>query len=273
MEEEIKEIIENALIEDIGTGDITTELTIPEGVEVKATIIAKEDCVVCGLDIAGTVFSILDDRVEYAKKLNDGESAKEGDVLVEICGDARAILTGERVALNFLQRMCGIATKTKSCTKKVIGEKTRILDTRKTTPGLRVIEKYAVKCGGGHNHRRGLFDEILIKDNHIKLAGLKNSVTSAKASGKKVEVEARTLDEVNEAVECGADVIMLDNMSHEDMKKAVEIIKGKAIIEVSGGIQKKDIEWISSLGVDFISMGSLTHSVESVDIAMYIEKS
>jgi nicotinate-nucleotide pyrophosphorylase (carboxylating) len=266
----IKNIVRMALEEDIGPGDITTKCTIPSGMKVKAVLCAKEDCVICGLGIAEAVFKMLDDGVKFKSILKDGDHVNKGKIIAEIEGDARVILSGERTALNFMQRLSGIATKTKEMVESVNGAK--VLDTRKTTPGLRLLEKYAVKCGGGENHRKGLYDEILIKDNHIKLVGLGNAVGRAKKTGKRIEVEVRNLREVSEALDSGADIIMLDNMPLETMKKAVRAIGGRAIVEVSGGVNKDNIGRISKLGVDWISVGSLTHSVKSVNIGLDIEK-
>lgn len=272
MEEEVRKIVRNALDEDVGTGDITTQSTIPSGTRVRAVIRAKEDCIVCGLDVAEIVFTTLDDGVKFKNAVKDCDAVKSGQTLAEVEGDARAILTGERTALNFLQRLSGIATKTRKMAGKINNGKTKLLDTRKTTPGLRGLEKYAVRCGSGHNHRKGLYDEILIKDNHIKLVGLKNAVLNAKKTGKRVEVETKTIEEVTEAIDSGADVIMLDNMNMVEMKKAVRAIGDRAIVEVSGGVDESNIGKIASLGVDWISVGALTHSVKSVDIGLDIEK-
>ncbi len=269
---EIKEIVRKSLEEDINSGDKTTEKIIPKGIKVKAVIVAKEDCVICGLGVAEAVFKSLDDGVKFKCTVRDGDPVKKGHVIAEMEGEASAVLTGERTALNFLQRLSGIATKTRKMAERIRDTKARVLDTRKTTPGLRVLEKYAVMCGGGQNHRKGLYDEFLIKGNHIKLVGLRNAVLSAKETGKRVEVETKTLREVTDAVDSGADVIMLDNMPLGKMKKAVHAIGDKAIIEVSGGVNENNIGKIAKLGVDWISVGSLTHSVKSVDIGLYVEK-
>ncbi len=272
MQMKTESIVKSALDEDIGSGDITTESVIPKGMKVHAEIKAKEDCIICGLDVAEMVFSQLDSSVEFRKLSDDGKRAKAGEVIAEIRGNARAILTGERTALNFLQRLSGIATKAGEMSEIVKKSGVDVLDTRKTTPGLRALEKYAVRCGGCRNHRMGLYDQVLIKDNHITLVGLQNAVRNAKRTGKKVEVEARDMAEVKDAVAAGADIIMLDNMSSGDMRAAVREIAGKAVIEVSGGVNKGRLRELTGLGVQWISIGSLTHSVRSIDIGMYIRR-
>ncbi|MBN2331307.1 MAG: carboxylating nicotinate-nucleotide diphosphorylase [Candidatus Aenigmarchaeota archaeon] len=269
-ERELKRIAGDALEEDIGSGDITTDAIIPPRKRAKACLIAKENCIVCGLRVAEAVFKALDTDAEFVGKVYDGDTAEAGQVIAEVQGDARALLAGERTALNFLQRMSGISTTTKKYADILRGYDVKLLDTRKTTPGLRVLEKYAVRTGGGGNHRAGLYDAILIKDNHIKLAGMKAAVMKAKETGKRVEVEACSIDEVRGALEAGADVIMLDNMPNGDIEKAVGIIGKRSIIEVSGGIDEDNIESIAKLGVDWISVGRLTHSVPSVEISMEI---
>jgi len=267
-----RRIVRTALEEDIGPGDITTDAVIGADTSAVAELRAKEDCVICGLDMAEAVFLVLDDKMKFRRMAKDGDTVKSGQVLAEITGNARALLTGERTALNFLQRLSGIATKTHELSEKIKKHGVKLLDTRKTTPGLRELEKYAVKTGGGQNHRFGLFDGVLIKDNHIRLAGISKAVKDAKGTGKKVEVEAGTLEDVKEAVEAGADIIMLDNMSLEEMRDAVKLIGKKAVIEVSGSVDEGNIEEIAKLDVDWISMGKLTHSVKAVDIGMYIMK-
>lgn len=270
--EKIHKVVKMALEEDIGPGDITTMAVIPADMTSRAELKTNEDCIVCGLDVAEQVFLALDENAKLQKMVSDGDRAKSGQLLVEITGNARALLMGERTALNFLQRLSGIATKTHELAEKIKNYNVKLLDTRKTTPGMRELEKYAVRCGSGHNHRKGLYDEILIKDNHIKLVGLKNAVLNAKKTGKRVEVEAKTLEEVTEALDSSADVIMLDNMNMVEMKKAVRAIGDRAIVEVSGGVDESNIGKIASLGVDWISVGALTHSVKSVDIGLDIEK-
>lgn len=267
-----RRIVRTALEEDIGPGDITTDAVIGADISAVAELRAKEDCVICGLDVAGEVFLVLDDKMKFRRLAKDGDEVKSGHVLAEITGNARALLTGERTALNFLQRLSGIATKTHELSEKIKKHGVKLLDTRKTTPGLRELEKYAVRTGGGQNHRFGLFDGVLVKDNHIRLTGISKAVKDAKGTGKKVEVEAGSLEDVKEAVEAGADIIMLDNMSLEEMRDAVKLIGKKAVIEVSGSVDEGNIEEIAKLDVDWISMGKLTHSVKAVDIGMYIMK-
>ncbi len=265
-------IVKDALDEDMGTGDITTNAIIPEGKRAKASIISKDGCVVCGLDVAEAAFKALDKDAEFKRKAADGETVSSGNVIAEVTGDARALLTGERTALNFIQRMSGIATTTRKYADIIKGLEVKLLDTRKTTPNLRFLEKYAVRTGGGSNHRSGLYDAILIKDNHIKLAGMEEAVRKAKETGKRVEVEACDLQEVRDALKAGADAIMLDNMGNGDIAKAVEIIGKRSIVEVSGGIDEDNILEIAGLGVDWISVGRLTHSVPSAEISMEIKE-
>jgi len=270
----IDEIIINALKEDIGTGDVTTSTTIPEDKKVTGRFIAKEDGVICGLDICERVFKILDEKIEFTVNKKDGESVKDGEIIGVVSGNARNVLTAERTAINLLQRMSGIATQTSKAVAqvKLSGTKAKIADTRKTTPGLRALEKYAVKTGGGINHRFNLADGILIKDNHIAAAGgIINAVECARANAPhtlKIEVECETMKDVEDAVAAKADIIMLDNMSNEDMKKAVGFIGGRAITEASGNMGDKDLRAAAETGVDIISIGAITHSVRSLDISL-----
>jgi nicotinate-nucleotide pyrophosphorylase (carboxylating) len=270
LSKEHSDIVRIALEEDVGTGDITTGAVIPAGMKSKAFIRAGEDMVVCGLNIAEVVFRSLDRNVAFRKAVSDGQKVRKGDLLAEVRGDARALLTGERTALNFLQRMSGIATMTSRFAIEIRGTGVRLLDTRKTTPGMRALEKYAVVCGGGHNHRSGLYDAILVKDNHIRLVGLEDAVAKAKKTGGKVEVEVVSVDEARRAVDAGADIIMLDNMPLGEIAKALKVIGKGAIVEVSGGVNEKNIGKIAKLGVDWISVGALTHSPRSVNINMEI---
>lgn len=263
------DIVRAALEEDVGRGDITTNAVIPSGMKAGAVIRAGEDMVVCGLDVAENVFRSLDRNVVFRKLVKDGQKVRKGAALAEVKGNAGALLTGERTALNFLQRLSGIATLTRRFAGKV-GKGVRLLDTRKTTPGMRSLEKYAVVCGGGQNHRFGLYDAVLIKDNHIRLAGLENAVARAKMTGKKVEVEVVSVDEAKRAADAGADIIMLDNMPLGEIRKALEVIRKRAVVEVSGGVNEKNIRKIAGLGVDWISVGALTHSFRSVNINMEI---
>lgn len=279
MEQNIKiaaeKLIRLALEEDIQTGDITTDLIIPEGATTKAFMKAKENGVISGLDIAEMVFRALNKNIKWKAEVKDGAKVKVGTIIARIKGSHRALLTGERTALNFLQRMSGIATVTSQYVEALAEYKTKILDTRKTLPGHRLLDKYAVKIGGGTNHRIGLYDMVMIKDNHIKIAGsITQAVEQIKAKvkpGIKIEVETSNLAEVKEALECKVDIIMLDNMSTEMMKEAVALIEGKSLSEASGSIKIDRVKEIAEAGVDFISIGALTHSVKALDIGMYIE--
>ena len=271
-EDAIDSVIAAALREDLPQGDITSESIIPEESRSEAIILAKEEGVLAGMDVAQRVFARIDADVEFRKTKEDGQRFNEGERLAVVRGSSISILKGERTALNFLQRMSGIATTTWRFVQALEGTKTKILDTRKTTPGLRVLEKYAVKMGGGKNHRHNLSEMVMIKDNHLKLVGsISEAVQRAKERvepGIKVEVEATTLDEVKEAVRSGVDMIMLDNMSVESMRDVVEWVKGKVSLEVSGKVSLDRVREIAALGVDFISVGSLTHSYRSVDISI-----
>jgi nicotinate-nucleotide pyrophosphorylase (carboxylating) len=273
----IDKIIENALAEDIHTGDITTLSVLPRARDMRARLIAKEPLVLAGLAVVRRVFAQLDLRVRVSTTFADGDKLREGDVLARIEGDAAALLQGERVSLNLLQRMCGIATMTAAYVREVEGTGARVVDTRKTTPGLRVLEKYAVRVGGGFNHRTGLYDGVLIKENHIAAAGgLLEAVRLARAyipHTLKVEVEVETLEEVTLAIKSGADIIMLDNMSLPEMSEAVILIGGRALTEASGGVNLQGIRAIAETGVDIISVGALTHSVRAADISMLMEQS
>ncbi len=273
--ESIKSVIDYALKEDIGNGDITTNSLIPLDLQTKATMEAKSTGVIAGLAIAEYVFRILSADITWKSFVNDGDKVSKGDLLLEISGSYRALLTGERVALNFLQRMSGIATMTANYVDALKGYKTKILDTRKTVPGLRLLDKYAVMMGGGTNHRIGLYDMVLIKDNHIKIAGgITNAVTQIKKNlpnGIKIEVETTTIEEVHEALATGVDIIMLDNMSNSTMAESVRIIGGQAKVEASGNMTMDRLKEVAATGVDFISIGALTHSVAAFDISMNIE--
>ena len=272
----IDKIIEQALLEDIGTGDITTESIIPYDLKTKGIIKTKEEGVIAGLKIANLVFKKLDSEIIFEKKIKDGTKVARDKVLAEISGPARTILKGERVALNFLQRMSGIATITSKFCQQVKDLPVRIVDTRKTTPGLRILEKYAVRIGGGYNHRFGLYDAVLIKDNHIAIAGgIKSVVNSTRKQIShmvKIEVEVENLSQLQEALEMKVDIIMLDNMDLNTMKRAVKTVKGKALIEASGGVTLEKVRKIAQTGVDLISIGTLTHSAKSLDIGMEILK-
>jgi nicotinate-nucleotide pyrophosphorylase (carboxylating) len=265
-------LIEAALKEDMPHGDITSESVIPADSESEAIILAKEEGVLAGIDVAERVFHKIDPSVVFKKNLNDGQKFKKGQTLATIQGPSVSLLKGERTALNFLQRMSGVATTTQNFVQALQGTKTKILDTRKTTPGLRCLEKYAVKMGGGVNHRFSLSDMVLIKDNHLRIVGsISQAVKSAREKikpGVKVEVEATSLEDVQEAIQSGADMIMLDNMPEGAMKEVVKKVKGKVPLEVSGKVSLGRVKEIASLGVDFISVGSLTHSYKSVDISI-----
>ncbi|MBC8499849.1 MAG: carboxylating nicotinate-nucleotide diphosphorylase [Candidatus Atribacteria bacterium] len=271
----VDKTIEQALLEDIGTGDITTESIIPYDLKARSIIKTKEEGIIAGLGIANLVFKKLDSKIVFQEKIKDGTKVAQDKVLAEITGSARTILTGERVALNFIQRMSGIATITSKFCQEVKGFPVRIVDTRKTTPGLRILEKYAVRMGGGYNHRFGLYDVILIKDNHIVVAGnIKSAVNSVRKQIShtiKIEVEVENLSQLQEALEMKVDIVMLDNMSLDIMKEAVKMAKGKVLIEASGGITLDNVREVAQTGVDLISVGALTHSVKSLDISMEIK--
>ncbi|MBA7539391.1 putative nicotinate-nucleotide pyrophosphorylase [carboxylating] [subsurface metagenome] len=270
----INKIIEQALLEDIGTGDITSESIVPSDLKAKGIIKTSEEGVVAGLNITSLVFKKLDSEIIFQEKIKDGTKVARSKVLAEITGSARTILKGERVGLNFLQRMSGIATITSKFCQEVEDFPVRIVDTRKTTPGLRILEKYAVSMGGGHNHRFGLYDAVLIKDNHIAVAGgIRPAVDSVRkqiSHTVKIEVEVENLSQLQDALRVKADIIMLDNMDLDTMEEAVKIAKGRALIEASGGITLEKVRKIAQTGVDLISIGSLTHSVKSLDISMEI---
>jgi len=261
-----------ALREDIGTGDVTTNCCIPADAVSAGAFRAKEPGVVCGLGVAARVFELLDGEVRVACKVKDGDHVCAGDVIAGITGPSRSILTGERTALNLLQHISGVATRTAEAVEAVRGTKARIVDTRKTTPGLRVLDKYAVRCGGGSNHRFNLSDGALIKDNHIAAAGgIANAVALVRGNCPhtlKIEVEAETVEQVAEALEAGADIIMLDNMAPEAMAEAVGLVAGRALTEASGNMGERNLRPVAETGVDFISIGALTHSVKALDISL-----
>ena len=266
------QLIRMALQEDITSEDVSTNAVMPTATRGTVDLIAKEDGVVAGLEIYARVFKILDEKTEIELHCKDGDEVKKGELMATVTGDIRVLLSGERVALNYLQRMSGIATYTRQVAKLLEGSNVTLLDTRKTTPNCRVFEKYAVRVGGGHNHRYNLSDGVLLKDNHIGAAGsVAKAVRMAKAYApfvRKIEIEVETLDQVKEAVEAGADIIMLDNMTPEVMKQAVELIDGRAQTECSGNITKENIQKICEIGVDFVSSGALTHSAPILDISM-----
>ena len=277
--EMIRAAVNAALAEDVGNGDATTLATVPESAVSKAVMVAREPLVVAGLAWAGESFRQLSSQVRIEALARDGQSVSAGQGLLRLEGPSRALLTAERVALNFVQRLSGVATFTARFVEAVRGTKARILDTRKTTPGWRIFEKYAVACGGGTNHRIGLFDLVLIKDNH--LAALKNEKPNAIAAAVqkaratypklKVEVEADTFDQTRQAAEAGADIILLDNMTTEQLREAVRIVAGRAQLEASGGVNLNSVRAIAETGVDFVSVGAVTHSARSVDVALDFE--
>jgi nicotinate-nucleotide pyrophosphorylase (carboxylating) len=268
----IDDLVRQALKEDLALGDITTDNLIDAESFSRARLIAKASGVVAGLDVAERVFKLLDGTVAFKKYFTDGQTVNKGDIIAEIVGNTRVLLKGERTALNFLQRLSGIATKTGKFCEELEGFKAKVVDTRKTTPGLRLLEKYAVKTGGGTNHRFCLSDGVLIKDNHIKAAGsIKKAVEQVKKHiphTVRIEVETESLEQVKEALDAGADIIMLDNMSIDMMSKAVDLIAGRAVVEASGNVNINTIREVAGTGVDIISVGGLTHSVEAFDISM-----
>ena len=272
MKMQADQLIRMALQEDITSEDVSTNAVMPTATRGTVDLIEKEDGVVAGLEIYARVFKILDEKTEIELHCKDGDEVKKGELMATVTGDIRVLLSGERVALNYLQRMSGIATYTRQVAKLLEGSNVTLLDTRKTTPNCRVFEKYAVRVGGGHNHRYNLSDGVLLKDNHIGAAGsVAKAVRMAKAYApfvRKIEIEVETLDQVKEAVEAGADIIMLDNMTPEVMKQAVELIDGRAQTECSGNITKENIQKIREIGVDFVSSGALTHSAPILDISM-----
>ncbi|MEW6456796.1 MAG: carboxylating nicotinate-nucleotide diphosphorylase [Acidobacteriota bacterium] len=271
----VDKIIEDALEEDIAEGDITTDSIVPEDSKSKASIIAKEKGILAGIEIGERVFLKIDKNVVFNAFFKDGDLFNPEDKIAEVIGKTKVLLKGERVALNFLQRLSGIATITRSYVDKCKNYRAKIMDTRKTTPGLRALEKYAVKMGGGENHRYNLSQMILIKENHIfEAGGISEAVLRARNKNPllKIEVEVKNFNELNEALKHNPDIIMLDNWKVKDIKRAVEIVKKKVPIEVSGNVNLDNIEEIASTGVDFISVGKLTHSYKSIDMSMIIEE-
>ncbi len=268
----IDDYIINTLKEDITSEDVSTNAVMPEDKQGRADLICKQDGVICGLDVFERTFKLLDDTSHFETKYKDGDRVKKGDLIGVIYGDVKAILSGERTGLNYLQRMSGIATITAEYMAELKGYKTVLLDTRKTTPNMRPFEKYAVKVGGATNHRYNLSDGVLLKDNHIGAAGsVTKAIEMAKAYApfvRKIEIETETLDQVREAVAAGADIIMLDNMDNDTMKKALEIIDGRAETECSGNVTKERLKEIAEIGVDFVSCGALTHSAPIMDISL-----
>lgn len=269
---QVDHLLLEALREDISSEDVTTNAVMKEAIPGEVDLICKQDGIIAGLDVFKRVFELLDQNIKVTFFCKDGDAVSNGQLMGKVAGDIRVLLSGERVALNYLQRMSGIATYTNSVVKLLEGSKTKLLDTRKTTPNMRIFEKYAVRVGGGYNHRYNLSDGVLLKDNHIGAAGsVTNAVRMAKEYApfvRKIEVEVENLDMVREAIEAGADIIMLDNMSPEDMKEAILIIDGRAETECSGNVTKENITRLTSIGVDYISSGALTHSSPILDISM-----
>ena len=269
---EIERIIRTALEEDIGLGDVTTRATVDPGTPGQAELVAKEDFVLSGIEVVRQVFRLLDAEVAFENLMSDGQQVKSGEVLAWIKGEAAILLQGERVALNLLQRMSGVATQTARFVQAVAGTGAVIVDTRKTTPGLRALDKYSVRMGGGQNHRTSLYDGVLIKENHIAAAG-GIGIAVARARQRvphtlKIEVETRNQQEVAEALEVGADIILLDNMDPEQLRQAVDLVAGRAVTEASGGVNLETVRAIAETGVNLISVGALTHSSRAVDISM-----
>jgi nicotinate-nucleotide pyrophosphorylase (carboxylating) len=268
-----RDLVRRALDEDVGDGDVTTDATVAASQQARGVLLAKAACVVAGLDVALEAFRQLEPDVRVQTLIGDGRPCRAGDHIAEIHGAARTLLVGERTALNFLQRLCGVATRARQFVDAAAG-RIVILDTRKTTPTLRALEKYAVRCGGATNHRAGLFDAILIKDNHIRLAGgVQAAVARARAHrpGMPVEIEAERLDQVDEAVAAGADIVLVDNMATADIRDAVARARGRARIEISGGVTLDRIPELAATGADFVSIGALTHSAPAIDISFEIE--
>ncbi len=265
-------LILSALREDITSEDVSTNSVMPHPQAGEVDLICKEDGIICGLQVFERTFTLLDENTKVEFFVKDGDEVKKGDLMAKVYGDIRTLLCGERTALNYLQRMSGIATYTHSVAALLKGTKTKLLDTRKTTPNNRIFEKYSVRIGGGNNHRYNLSDGVMLKDNHIGAAGgVKKAIEMAKEYApfvRKIEVEVENLNMVREAVEAGADIIMLDNMKHEDMEEAMKIIDGKAEVEVSGNVTKENIARLTDLGVDYISSGALTHSAPILDISL-----
>jgi nicotinate-nucleotide pyrophosphorylase (carboxylating) len=270
--EAIELVVRAALAEDVGAGDVTTESVVPPDARCRARLVLEEPGVVCGVPVAGAVFRALDPAVSFEPLLAEGSRVREPPAqLARVEGTARAVLTGERVALNLLGRLCGIATLTAAYVDRVGGTGTTLLDTRKTTPGLRALERYAVRCGGGTNHRAGLYDAVLVKENHIRLAGGIGPALAAARNGRPVEVEAETLAEVEEALAAGVDRILLDNMSPAEVGRAVRLAGGRAELEASGGIALDTVRAYAEAGVDYVSVGALTHSARSLHVSLEVE--
>ncbi|MBQ8967677.1 carboxylating nicotinate-nucleotide diphosphorylase [Ruminococcus sp.] len=276
MQFQIDDIIKTALLEDINYIDVTTDLLVDEDAVSTAKYVSKDEGVLCGIEVAMRVFKLLDERVTYRIFIHDGEVVQKGDIIAEITGPTRALLKGERTALNLVQHMSGIATATNKCVQLIEGTKASVADTRKTLPGLRVIQKYAVTVGGGRNHRYNLSDCAMLKDTHLdaygSMTGAVNALREKMGHTVKIEVEAENLDMLREALDLGVEIIMLDNMSNEEMAEAVKITNGRALLEASGNVTEETIRGIAETGVDIISLGALTHSVKAFDISMKMVK-
>jgi len=276
MQFQIDDIIKTALNEDINYIDVTTDFLVDDDAVATARYVAKDDGILCGIDIALRVFTLLDDSARFEVYIRDGEQVKKGDIIARITCHTRALLKGERTALNLIQHLSGVATATNKCVRLVEGTKASIADTRKTLPGLRALQKYAVTVGGGKNHRYNLSDCAMLKDTHLdaygSMSGAVNALREKMGHTVKIEVEVSNLEELNEALSLGVEIIMLDNMSCEDMAKAVEITAGRARLEASGNVTAETIRSIAETGVDIISLGALTHSVKAFDISMKIDK-
>lgn len=276
MQFQIDDIIKAALLEDINYVDVTTDYLVDEDAVSTAKYVAKDEGILCGIDVAMRVFQLLDENVKTEILIHDGEKVRKGDIIAKITGSTRALLKGERTALNLVQHMSGIATATNKCVELVKGTKASIADTRKTLPGLRVIQKYAVTVGGGRNHRYNLSDCAMLKDTHLdaygSMTGAVKALRERMGHTVKIEVEVSNLEQLNEALELGVEIIMLDNMSNADMAEAVKITNGRALLEASGNVTAETIRGIAETGVDIISLGALTHSVKAFDISMKIEK-
>lgn len=273
---QVEELVDRALVEDLGCGDVTTEAIIPSDQSGIASIVAKVEGILAGVEVARVTFSRVDPSVKFDVTTPEGSHIQAGDIIAKVEGKVASILKAERVALNFLQRLSGIATATSDYVEAVKDFRSRIVDTRKTTPGLRILERYAVRIGGGYNHRLHLGGGVLIKDNHLAVLrsqglDLKDIVAMAKGKAPftlKVEIEVRTVEEALEAVEAGADIVMLDNMSPEEMRRAVEVVRGRALLEASGGITLDNVRRVAETGVDFISVGAITHSPRALDLSL-----
>jgi len=269
---DIDRVVAAALAEDVGDGDRTTAVLVPDGARCRAVLVLEEPGVVCGVPVAAAVFRALDASVRVDALVAEGTAVTEVPAVVaQIEGPARAVLTGERVALNLLGRLCGIASLTRRFTELVEGTGTTVLDTRKTTPGLRALEKYAVRCGGGANHRAGLYDAILVKENHLRIAGGITAAVAKLNGAARVEVEAETLDQVREALDSGVGRILLDNMSPEEVREAVALTAGRAELEASGGVSLATVRAYADTGVDFVSVGALTHAARSLTVSLEVQ--